>query len=222
WGFAMAAAGLAIALMSPVLGAIADASGRRKPWIAGFGTLLVLAASTLWIGKPGDPTIIAPLLTAVALASVGAEFAAVFNNAMMPTLVPPERIGRLSGTGWATGYVGGLLSLIIVLGFLAGNPQTGKTLLGISPLFGLDPGLREGDRAVGPLTALWFIVFILPLFLFTPDVPRGFPIGAAVRRGIAMLADTVRNLPQHKNTAVFLLANMIYADGMIALFAFGG
>ncbi len=119
------------------------------------------------------------------LGVIGVEFAAVFNNAMMPSLVPPDRIGRLSGTGWATGYVGGLLSLVIVLGFLAGNPQTGKTLLGITPLFGLDPALREGDRAVGPLTALWFIVFVLPLFLFTPDVPRGLPIahrGAARRR----------------------------------------
>jgi len=82
--------------------------------------------------------------------------------------------------------------------------------------------LREGDRAVGPLTALWFVVFVLPLFLFTPDTPPGLPLRTAVRRGVAMLADTVRNLPQHKNTAVFLLANMIYADGMIALFAFGG
>src|SRR5512133_4396301 len=57
WGFAMAAAGLAIALMSPVLGAIADASGRRKPWIAGFGALFVIGACVMWIGKPGDPAL---------------------------------------------------------------------------------------------------------------------------------------------------------------------
>ena len=66
-----------------------------------------------------------PLLLAYAVASVGVEFAIVFNNAMMPTLVPPERIGRLSGTGWATGYIGGILSLILVLGFLAANPESG-------------------------------------------------------------------------------------------------
>src|SRR5215467_13939279 len=66
WGFATAAAGLAIALLSPVLGAIADASGRRKPWIAGFGALLVIGASLMWIGKPGDPGIIPPLLLAYA------------------------------------------------------------------------------------------------------------------------------------------------------------
>src|SRR5688572_15779576 len=99
WGFATAAAGFTVAMLSPVLGAIADASGRRKPWIAAFGVLVVVGASTMWIGKPGDPSVIVPLLIAYAIASVGVEFATVFNNAMMPTLVPPERIGRLSGTG---------------------------------------------------------------------------------------------------------------------------
>ena len=133
-----------IALMSPVLGAIADASGRRKPWIAGFGALLVIGSSLMWIGKPGDPGVIPPLLLAYAIASVGVEFATVFNNAMMPTLVPPDKIGRLSGTGWATGYIGGILSLILVLGFLAANPDTGRTLFGFTPLFGLDPGHASG------------------------------------------------------------------------------
>src|ERR1700753_225258 len=109
WGFATAAAGLAIALMSPVLGAIADASGRRKTWIAGVGALLVLGSGLMWFGKPGDASVIPPLLLAYAIATVGVEFATVFNNAMMPTLVPPEKIGRLSGTGWATGYIGGIL-----------------------------------------------------------------------------------------------------------------
>ena len=144
WGFATAAAGLMIALMSPVLGAIADASGRRKPWIAGFGALLVIGSSLMWFGKPGDPSIIPRCCCAYAIASVGVEFATVFNNAMMPTLVPPDKIGRLSGTGWATGYVGGILSLILVLGFLAANPQTGRTLFGFMPLFGLDPVTHAG------------------------------------------------------------------------------
>src|ERR1700719_703010 len=107
-----------MALRSPVRGAIADASGRRKPWIARFGALLVIGSCLMWIGEPGSPGIILPLLLAYSIASVGVEFATVFNNAMMPTLVPPDRIGRLSGTGWATGYVGGILSLILVLGFL--------------------------------------------------------------------------------------------------------
>src|SRR5246127_1016271 len=131
WGFAAAAAGFSIALLSPVLGAIADASGRRKPWIAGFGVLLVIGASAMWIGRPGDPSIIPPLLLAYAIATVGVEFATVFNNAMMPTLVPPDRIGRLSGTGWATGYIGGIFSLFLGVGFLAAGPRTGRALFGV-------------------------------------------------------------------------------------------
>ena len=220
WGYAKAAAGLAIAVFSPVLGAIADASGRRKPWIAAFGALLVIGSSMLWFGKPGEGAMLA--LICFALASIGAEFATVFNNAMMHTLVPRERLGRLSGTGWATGYVGGLLSLVLVLGFLAADPQTGKTLIGVTPLFGLDAGAREGDRATGPLAAIWFVVFVLPLFLYTPDHPGRLRVRAAVREGLATLARTLRSLPRHRDVALFLAANMIYADGLIALFSFGG
>src|ERR1700732_4007037 len=110
WGFATAAAGFLIALLSPVLGAIADASGRRKPWIAVFGAMLVIGASLMWFGRPGAGSVIPPLLLAYGIATIGVEFATVFNNAMMPTLVPPNQIGRLSGTGWATGVVGGMFS----------------------------------------------------------------------------------------------------------------
>jgi UMF1 family MFS transporter len=222
WGFATAAAGLLIALLSPVLGAIADASGRRKPWIAAFGALLVIGASLMWFGKPGDPGVIVPLLFAYGLATIGAEFATVFNNAMMPTLVPPDQIGRLSGTGWATGYVGGILSLILVLGFLAANPETGRTLFGFTPLFGLDPVTHQGDRISGPLTGIWFIVFVLPMFLLTPDYPAKRRIGDALREGLTGLRQTLAELPQQKSLAAFLLANMIYTDALVSLFAFGG
>jgi UMF1 family MFS transporter len=222
WGFATAAAGLMIALMSPVLGAIADASGRRKPWIAAFGALLVIGSCLMWYGKPGEPSVILPLLIAYGIATIGVEFATVFNNAMMPTLVPPDRIGRLSGTGWATGYVGGILSLILVLGFLAANPVTGRTLFGFIPLFGLDPLTHEGDRITGPLTAIWFMVFVLPMFLLTPDYPVRRPVSEALREGLLELRQTLSELPKRKSLAAFLLANMVYTDGLISLFAFGG
>jgi UMF1 family MFS transporter len=211
-----------IALLSPVLGAIADASGRRKPWIAAFGALLVIGSCLMWFGKPGDVSVIPPLLLAYGIATIGVEFATVFNNAMMPTLVPPEKIGRLSGTGWATGYVGGILSLILVLGFLAADPGTGRTLFGLSPLFGLDPVTHQGDRITGPLTGIWFIVFVLPMFLLTPDYPAKRPARAALREGLIELTQTLGELPKQKSLATFLLANMIYTDGLVSLFAFGG
>ena len=176
----------------------------------------------MWFGKPGDPSVIPPLLLAYGIATIGVEFATVFNNAMMPTLVPPDQIGRLSGTGWATGYIGGILSLILVLGFLAANPETGRTLFGLMPLFGLDPVTHQGDRITGPLTGIWFIVFVLPMFLLTPDYPAKRRIGEALREGLGELKQTLGELPKQKSLAAFLLANMIYTDGLVSLFAFGG
>jgi MFS transporter, UMF1 family len=222
WGFATAAAGLVIALMSPVLGAIADASGRRKPWIAAFGVLLVVGSCLMWFGKPGDVSGIPALLLVYGIATIGVEFATVFNNAMMPTLVPPDRIGRLSGTGWATGYVGGILSLILVLGFLAADAETGRTLFGFVPLFGLDPVSHQGDRITGPLTGIWFIIFVLPMFLLTPDYPAKRKWREALREGLTDLRHTLAEVPKRKSMAAFLLANMIYTDGLVSLFAFGG
>lgn len=222
WGYATAAAGITIALLSPILGSIADHTGPRKPWILVFGLMMAIGCTLLWFGRPGHPELIPMLLFAFALASIGAEFATVFNNAMMPTLVPQERIGRLSGLGWAVGYVGGLVSLVLTLGFLAASPETGKTLLGMTPLFGLNPAEAEGDRASGPLTALWFAVFVLPLLLFTPDIKRGLPFSAAIGAGLASLKATFADIRGRANVFRFLIANMIYMDGLIALFAFGG
>src|SRR6202046_3735598 len=222
WGFATAAAGLTTAWFPPVRAATADPTGRRKPWIAAFGALLVVGASLMWFGSPGNVGVIPGLLLAYAVATIGAEFAIVFNNSMMPTLVPPEKIGRLSGSGWATGYVGGILSLVLVLGFLAANPETGHTLIGLTPLFGLDPATHQGDRIVGPLTAVWFMIFALPMFLLTPDYPAKRRPGEAMREGLAELKQTLRELPERKSMAAFLLANMIYSDGLVSLFAFGG
>jgi MFS transporter, UMF1 family len=129
----------------------------------------------------------------------------------------------LSGTGWAAGYVGGLVSLVLFAGLLVADPNTGKTLLGLKPLLPLDAATREGDRLVGPFSALWYLVFVLPLFLFTPDrTPK--PVQAyAVKAGLAQLLRSLKDLVRnHTQVALFLLARMLYADGLGAVFAFGG
>ena len=109
-----------------------------------------------------------------------------------------------------------------MLGFLAANPQSGRTLFGLIPLFGLDPVTHQGDRITGPLTGIWFIIFVLPMFLLTPDYPARLPMRAALRQGLTGLKQTLRELPKQKSLATFLLANMIYTDGLVSLFAFGG
>ncbi len=223
WGYATAAAGLVLAILSPVLGAIADATGPRKPWIAACGLVLVIASFALWYAAPGGTYAIPVALIGFAVGTVAVEVAAVFNNAMIPHLVPPERYGRLSGAGWAMGYLGGLVSLLVVLGFLAADPGTGRTFLGLDPLFGLDPAAREGDRITGPFSALWFLVFVLPLFAVTPDMARsGTNLKQAARRGLLQVSRTVADARRHESVGRFLIANMVYQDSLVALFAFGG
>ncbi len=223
WGYATGAAGLIIALSSPVLGAVSDAAGPRKPWIAAFGAMLALGCAALWFAVPGASYAVPLALGAFMLATIGAEFATVFNNAMMPRLAPPEELGRLSGRGWAMGYAGGLLSLVVVLGFLAASPDTGRTLLGFEPIFGLDAATRAGDRAAGPFSAFWFILFVVPMFLLVPDVaPSGKSLAVAAQEGVRDLAAMLRGLSGLRNLARFLLSNMIVADGLAALFAFAG
>jgi len=223
WGYATAAAGFVLAILSPVLGSIADATGPKKPWIAACGLVLFIASFALWYAAPGVPHAIAIALVGFAFGTVAVEVAAVFNNAMIPHLVPPERFGRLSGTGWAVGYLGGLVSLVIVLGFLAASPETAKTFLGLTPLFGLDSASRAGDRVTGPFSALWFLIFVMPLFFFTPDVARStLPLREAVRHGLAQVRNTLADARRHEGVLRFLIANMVYQDALVALFAFGG
>ena len=178
WGYAAAAAGIVIAVLSPVLGSIADAAGPRKPWIAGFAVVQITALTLLWWTVPGT-SVLWPLVL-FSLATMAAEFSIVFNDSMLPRLVSRERIGRVSNVAWGLGYLGGMVVLILVVAFMAGSPDTGLTLLGLKPLFGLDPLRFEGDRITGPLSALWYLVFVLPMMVFTPDA-RAWPASRSTR-----------------------------------------
>ncbi|MEM6666600.1 MAG: MFS transporter [Pseudomonadota bacterium] len=221
WGYAVALSAFAIAIFAPVLGAVADRTGALKGWTAGFSVLLIIGATLLWFAVPGGGGVWIAL-TAFVIATIGAEFAVVFVNALMPRLVPADRLGRLSGTGWAVGYAGGLVALFATLAFLAADPDTGKTLIGATPPFGLDPTLFEGERLTGPLSALWFVVFAIPFFLFTPDPPRTtIAFMPAARAGIAELAETFREARANGTILRFLIARMAYMDGLVALTTFG-
>lgn len=224
WGYGAAAASVLIAIGSPLLGALADGRGRRKPWIALFSLMLVVGLTALWFAEPGAPAgTIAIVIGAFILATVAAEFSAVFTNSMMPSLVPANALGRLSGFGWGIGYLGGLLSLAFVAGLIVTNPATGKTLFGFDPILTFDAARHEADRLVGPLAALWFAIFMIPFFLFVPDIKPRADIGNAGRLSPAdQLWQTVRALPGHRDMLYFLLARMLYADGLAAIFAFGG
>jgi len=214
WSHAIAAGGLLVALLSPILGAIADRAGRRKPWIGAFTAASVVALAALYWVTP-EPSSMTLALVVVAAATVVRELAFVFFNAMLPTLAPPDRLGRVSGWGWAMGYAGGLVCLMIALyGLVKAD----------APLFGLiGREAQENVRAVAPLTALWLALFALPLFLWTPDQPSsGIGWRRAVGDGLATLADTLRHAGRYRDVVWFLVASAFYRDGLATLVAFGG
>jgi UMF1 family MFS transporter len=213
WGQTSSLAGLAIALTAPVLGAIADHGGRRKPWIVGWSLVCIAATALLWFVRPNVADV--PMaLALVALATVGAEFAVVFYNATLPGLVGPDRVGRLSGWGWGVGYVGGLVCLTLALvGFV--QPET--------PWFGLDKTALEHIRAVGPLTALWYLAFMLPFAFLVPEIRGpGLAAAAAIRAGLKQLKASWGEAKRQPDLIRFLAANMLYTNGLTTLFAFGG
>lgn len=212
WGNAMGLAGLVIGLGGPLLGAVADRSGRRKPWLAAFSGLCIAATALLWFVRP-DPACVPLALILAGIGTVGAEYANIFYNAMLPDLAEPATVGRWSGWGWGLGYAGGLVLLVIALfGFV-----------GQGAWFGLPRAGALNVRAVMPLTALWYLVFCLPLFRWTPDhAGERLPLGRAVTQGVAQLRDSLREARRYRNVGLFLLARMFYNDGLTTMFAFGG
>ncbi|WP_036223114.1 MFS transporter [Maritalea myrionectae] len=222
WGYAIGIGGFVIAIMAPILGAMSDATGPRKPYIAFFSIFAILGSCLMYFAAPGTESGVFYAVIGVFLAIIGFEFATVFNNAMMANLAEDENIGLLSGFGWALGYVGGVLALVVVLALMSASPETGTTLFGLTPILGLDPMTHEGDRASGPLTAIWYVIFVIPMFMFTPDVPRIAPVKNAVRNGLLKLRTTLKTLPQRKSYFAYLLSSMFYRDGLNGLYAFGG
>ncbi len=221
WGYTQAIAGVAIALLSPVLGAMADAAGPRKPFIGVFLIGVAASCTGLWIAEPGGALL--PIMVLVILASISAEFVITFANAMLPNIATERRMALLSGVGFGIAQVAGIFVLALVLfAFqLPGNIEA--SFIPDVPLLGLDRDAYEDERIVGPLAGLWFLVFMLPLFLLTPDQPKtGLGRTAAARQGLRQLGETFRRLKHFRNIALYLIARMLYYDGCAAVFMFGG
>ena len=201
WGHALAVAGLAIAVLSPVLGSIADNTGRQKLWLAIFSAITAATIGALWFVTPSPESI--PLaLVGIAVATIGFEIATVFYNALLPGVAPPAYIGRVSGWAWGLGYVGGIVCLALMLVLFVQADR---------PLFGLDKSAAEHVRVAGPFSALWYLAFIAPLFLFVrePAVQR-IPLAEAARKGIGDLLRTLRDADgRPRGLAWFLVANMV-------------
>ena len=212
WGWMQTLAAIAIALLSPILGAIADQGRRRRAMLAACTLLTAMFTALIWFARP-DPADALYALICIGLATIAFELGTVFYNAMLPGLVPEERMGRLSGLAWGLGYAGGLACLLLALVlFIQPDP---------SP-FGLDRGAAEHVRATALLVAVWIVVFGWPVLLALPDPAGPRPsLVQAMRAGLVEAVHILRGLPRRPAMARFLVARLFYTDGLNTLFAFG-
>ena len=212
WGWMQTLAGLAIAILAPVMGAVADAGGRRRLMLLWCMLICAAATAALWFARP-EPAFALLALVAVGIATIAFEIGTVFYNSMLPQVAPPAQTGRVSGLAWGLGYAGGLCCLALCLALVL--PET--------PPFGLDRAASEPVRAAALIVAVWMLGFGWPVLLALPDPPPGQRPGwgAAARAGLAEIGAVLRSLPHSPALARFLVARLFYTDGLNTLFAFG-
>ena len=209
--------GLAIAVLSPVLGSITDIKGNRKLFMGITSALFVLGMALLWYSPPGAPDGIWLVMFGLILASAMVGFSEVFNNSVLSTIETPENSGWLSGMGYGVGYIAGLIALILFLIIFVW--PGGET----ESLYGLNTSEYEHIRIVGPLSAIWYAVFIIPLFLFTPDLKKNnVTVINSIKIGLTNFIKTFKEARKYKNIFIFLITRMFYQDALNALFVVGG
>jgi len=196
-------------------------SGPRKPWIV-FSMLFCAAGCFgLWFAVPGQPLL--PVALALIIAAIGMELTIIFANAMLPTIASDRRIGLLSGIGIGVGQLAAIVALVLVLLLLQLPGEVQAPFIPDEPLFGLSKEAHETDRIVGPISGLWFVVFMLPLLFLVPDQKgRGLGRREAAKAGVMRLWSTIRSVRHFRNVGLYLVARMIFYDGMTAIFVFGG
>lgn len=210
---AVALTGAVIALTAPVLGQRADRSGKRKHWLGFHTAVIVLATAACFFIKP-DPAYLWPGIFLICVATFFSEIASVNYYAILPQIAPKEKIGRISGIGWAFGYLGGIVSLAVVL-FVFVQPAT--------PWFGSNPDEGFNIRLVAVFCAVWMAVFCAPMFFTIPEIPATPGPKTSWRESYVLLWRSIKGLwHRDRPTLWFLLASAVYRDGLATVFTFGG
>ncbi|MGQ2912897.1 MFS transporter [Aeromicrobium sp.] len=212
--WSIAAGSLVIAVLAPVLGQRSDAGGRRKRSLALLtGAVVVLMALMFFVKDDYHYLWLGLLL--ISLGIVLFELAQVPYFAMLRQVSTPETVGRVSGLGWGFGYLGGIVLLIIVfVGLISGDGG----LLGVTT----DDGLNI--RLVAIVSAVWFLVFALPVLLFVPELPAEaspLPRTGFVDSYRVLFAEVRTMWRDDRETLKFLIASALYRDGLAGVFTFG-
>ncbi|MEE8524871.1 MAG: MFS transporter [Thermoanaerobaculia bacterium] len=213
WSRGIVVSSLLIALLSPILGALADRGGTRRRDLLISTVACVAATAALTFVRPDQDHAVWWALSLFVVANVAFEVGMVYYNSFLPAIAADDKIGRVSGYGWAAGYGGGLVCLVVALfGFVGLGGDSWLTL-----------STEEGFniRATNLLVAAWFLAFSLPIFFFVRE-KDGFGSRFDLRGAVADLAETCRQVRRFREIVKFLVARLIYNDGLITIFAFGG
>lgn len=220
WANSATIAGFLIAVTAPIAGALSDAVGANKRFIGALSIVQVISLVMLWQATPGSGYLFPAVM--IVFATVAAELSVVFNDAMLPHLVNRRAMTRTSNDAWGLGYLGGMIFLVAFLLLLSGDPETGLTILGKPPLFGLSAADGEPARLAGPLSALWYLVFLAPLMLFTPDPVKTRGAGRRIKGALILFLSTLVSLRNRPALLRFFIARICYMDGMNGLLILGG
>jgi len=212
WSRGVTVTAVAVAALSPFLGALADRTGYRKRALLLTTAICVIATVALYFPEPGGEHATIAIVIFV-IGNVAFELGGVFYNAFLPEVAPPHMLGRVSGWGWALGYVGGLLCMVVAFATMV-FPDP--------PWFGLSTEAGQNVRATNLLVALWYALFALPLFFVVKEErPAERPKGV-LRATARELGATFRSLRHYRQIARLLVARLVYNDGLVTVFAFGG
>lgn len=225
WGLANTLGGFAIACLAPIIGAIVDRMGRRKPWLVLIIALMAVLECSLWFALPNasGPLSLGAIVLLIAVFAFLFETTALLHNAMLDSVGSADEIGRASGLGYAMANAATILAILIILALVM-LPAQGLNPFGLLPdvpILGLNAATHEHNRIVGPYVALWLVLFTIPFAFLASDRPAtGVPLRRVVRQGLAQLVDTLRQARRIGNVARFLVARTIYNDAIVALQAY--
>ncbi|MFA7420267.1 MAG: MFS transporter [Melioribacteraceae bacterium] len=198
WSIGTSLSMLITAFISPILGAVADHSVGKKRFLLLFTLLCIISTSLLFYVQAGD--IFLGILLFV-LANIGFEAGLVFYDSFLPEITAPKNFGRVSGYGFAMGYLGSLTTLAIVYPFIS----------------------KEMIKETFPIAALIFLVFSLPLFFFLKDTRKKRESDESfLMIGLSRVFNTITNLKNYKNLSLFLLSFFIYIEGVNTVIFFSG
>ncbi len=208
WAFTLALTGILTGLGSPILGAVADKIGKKKPWLITFASLVMISVSVLSLFEINSFWRIFTLVI-IAMATCCYFFAQVFYNALLLTVAPTSWIGTISGIGWGAGYFGGLCCLVIAWVFFI--PKEKEWIL-----------IEQGVRSACLLVAGWYLVFSLPAFItIQEEEKKNFSL-FSIKSALMQLKRVFKTAQNHPKLSAFLPAYFFYSDGMTTLLNFGG